>query len=695
MSVAEFKPLPASLHDATPRAQVVGSVIDLRGVGQVLKRRRMLIVLPALALGLAAALVALVLPPRFVASTQIIFDPRPMQVLQNDLQIQTLSGEETGAEAESQLQVITSAEVLDIVIDQLGLDRDPDFGSQTPTLVDRTAKALAGLLHLPAPKPVDTRATALRQLQQDIAVDRLDRTYILDIKVQTPSAQKSAAVANAVASAFLKVTVQNRAAAVRRSGDALSARLDELRMRLARSEEAVESYRNKHNLVGANGKPVIEQQMTDVSNQLTLARARRAEQQARVESIDRSLKNGSSLDAVPEANTSPVLTVLKEQLAAAQRQEIESRLTFGDRHPDRIAALAQLGAARRRLDAEIARLAGSARTDSDRAKTSVALMAQHLDALKSADATVNDDLVKLRELEREATSDRSVYEAFLNRAKELQQRQSLDTLDARVLTPAVTPIYGSGPSRLGIVLAGAVLGGLLGIGAALVREQFDDTIRSPLQIAAETTLPVLAVIRNPADPDDAGLWALRNDLEAGPRTRQARHVLLAGIGDTALCGMVACQLARTAEYETYGTLLVDADDERRDLTRRLQAEAGDRGEAFTVAPTARPREALRVVNGIPFVPATSVARNYVRSPQDVRASLDTLVQNTRLVLLYAGALGAASSRIRALGAAVDEIVLVVEAGKAHMSDLTTAVQVLGSGSNRLRGLVVVGKVDAV
>ncbi|WP_237479957.1 GumC family protein [Lichenibacterium dinghuense] len=695
MSVAEFEPRPSGWPHAAPGPQQpAGSVIDLRGLVHILRRRRKLIVGAALVLGLVAACVAATLSPRYVASTKIIFDPRPIAVLQSDLQAQVQGGEEASAEVESQLQVITSTEVLTPVIRRLDLEHDPDFGAPPASAIGSLTRDIRGLFGSRAPEAGDAAAAlALRRLQADITVDRLDKTFILEIKVQTSSAEKSAAIANAVASSFLAVTVENRASEVRRSGEGLSAKLDELRNRLARSEEAVEEFRTKHDLVGPNGKPNIEQQIADVSAQLSAARARNAEQEARVDVVDRDLKTGVPLATLSEANTSSTLTALKAQLTAAQREASEAELTYGPRHPLRVAAVAQLKAAREHVRRETELLAGTARSDSARAKRSVDIMARHLDALKAMEAAANDDLVRLREREREAASDRSVYETFLNRAKELQQRQSLDTLDARVLTPAVVPSAGSGPSRIGLALGGVVLGGLLGMGGALVREQFDDTVRSPQQIAAETDVPILAVVRNASDADDPGLSALRGALDARAANRQVRHVLLAALGSAGTCGLVACNLARTAEHELLGTILADADDDGRGLTRMLEdgaAGPGPRGSASA----GLHGEDLRVLDGIPFVPARSVAQGYASDPNRIRKTLGGLVRNTRMVLVYASA-GRAAGRIRSLAAAVDDALLVIEAGHASGEELRTTLRLLQAGGPKLRGIVLVGDFESV
>ena len=56
-------------------------------------------------------------------------------------------------------------------------------------------------------------------------------------------------------------------------------------------------------------------------------------------------------------------------------------------------------------------------------------LSSRLAQLKTRTATDNEDMVKLRELEREVTAKREVYEAFLLRAKETGELEGMNTTE--------------------------------------------------------------------------------------------------------------------------------------------------------------------------------------------------------------------------------------------------------------------------
>jgi len=60
---------------------------------------------------------------------------------------------------------------------------------------------------------------------------------------------------------------------------------------------------------------------------------------------------------------------------------------------------------------------------------------------------VNDEMVTLRELEREAAARHSVYEAFLRRARETGEQKGVNTANMSVISTAYPPLDPTGPSR--------------------------------------------------------------------------------------------------------------------------------------------------------------------------------------------------------------------------------------------------------
>ena len=447
------------------------AVIDLRGIVGVFRRRAALVVVTtALIVGCGLG-VYLSLPPRFEAKAQVLLDPQGLQVLQNDLTHGATAADTALAQAESQLRVITSPNVLAKVIEQEKLTNDPEFGDAPPGLLSR----LLAPLRSPA-EPSDPAIKALRILQSKVGAYRPDRTYVIEVIVTTMDLQKSARNANAIAETYIAQEVAAKSELARRTSASLAARLDELRAHVQRSEDRVEDYKSKRNIIGASGRLVSEQQLTEINNQLLQARARAAELAARYEDIRRIQQGRLEPGAIAEALQSPVIAALRAQYAEIKRVEADRMRQFGPRHPSYAELAPQESQIRRLIGDEVARIAQAAQSDLNRARANQRALETTLESLKREAVATSQASVKLRELEREAESNRAVYEAFLKRTKELGEQEQVNTSNMRLIAPALPPASRSGP-KLPLVLAGLLFGGLVvGAGLALLRDLF---ARSP------------------------------------------------------------------------------------------------------------------------------------------------------------------------------------------------------------------------
>ena len=306
-------------------------------------------------------------------------------------------------------------------------------------------------------------------------------------------------LANAIATVYLEREFDARAEASKRTSGTLQSRLAELRERLARSAQRVEDFKEKNKIIGASGELVTEQQLSALNRQLAQARAGTAERRARYDDVRRLQRGSAEPDAIAEAIESPTITALRSQYAEAKQAEANKSAILGPRHPQVIAAAAQVAQSRRRIDEELSRIAETALSEYNRARANEEEIEHSVDALKGDVSRTNQQMVRLRELESEAESDRAVHTAFLNRAKEVGEQQDLNDTNSRIITRAAPPTAKSSPPRL-LIIAGSFLLGLIGgsmIG--LVREQFNPTVVSARELVSDFRIRVLAELSDFTD----------------------------------------------------------------------------------------------------------------------------------------------------------------------------------------------------
>jgi succinoglycan biosynthesis transport protein ExoP len=440
---------------AAPVARVVGE-LDL----SFLSRRKWWI-----AASVAAALVVcfiadLVIPPRYRAAAQILIGPVDLRVVDKDVMPLAQTADANVIQVESETRVLTSDKVLLRVIEGEQLASDPEFrGRGGGGMGGAIAAVLAPLGRKPAGRAeADPQIVALRALKRDVVAVRGERTYVVDLVVETEDADKSARIANAVARAYLDEQSAARTAAARRASDSLIARLSELKSRVQKAEENVQRYKSDNDMVGAGGMVVQEQQLGELNKLLTTARARTADTKARYDQVAELERKGLDAGSTNEGIGSNTIGRLREQYGAAARLEASLSAKLGPRHPDVQDVHAQTRNALRLVTEEIRRIANAYRAEYESALANEKALSARLDGLKRDSMEMSLASVRLRELEREVEASRAVYEAFLVRARETQEQERLDTANVRVISDAQAPVERSWPPRRLVMFAAA--GGL-------------------------------------------------------------------------------------------------------------------------------------------------------------------------------------------------------------------------------------------
>jgi uncharacterized protein involved in exopolysaccharide biosynthesis len=422
-------------------------------------RRKRLIAFTVTAALLLSVGADLVITPKYRAVSQIFIGPVDLRVVEKTVMPPAQTADANVIQVESETRILTSDRVLRRVVESEKLTADPEFGGGGRSLMSRLRTALG--LGSEA-KTGDPELAALRQLQRNVSAKRGERTYVVDLTVDTADRDKSARIANAIAQAYLDEQTAARAEASRRATDSLTSRLGELRERVRNAEEQVERYKRENNIVGPTGRLVDEQQLTELNNQLTTAKARTAEAKARYEQSIRVQRSGADSGSTSEAVQSNTIGRLREQYATIARQEANLAAELGPRHPWVIDARAQVRNAQQHITEELVRLAEANRNDYERALANENSLANSFDGLKRKAMDTSLAFVKLRELEREAEAGRMVYESFLGRAREMREQERLDTTNVRILSDAQPPQDRSWPPRRLIMLLAGLMAGILG-----------------------------------------------------------------------------------------------------------------------------------------------------------------------------------------------------------------------------------------
>jgi polysaccharide biosynthesis transport protein len=104
--------------------------------------------------------------------------------------------------------------------------------------------------------------------------------------------------------------------------------------------------------------------------------------------------------------------------------------------------------------------------------------------------------LELRDAERTAEANRSLYQTLLGKLQEVEQQLARHDPEARIISPALEPDSASFPKPLMIIGGGAALGMMCGVGLAMVRPLREKGFVVNKDIEARLSLPVLGMLPN-------------------------------------------------------------------------------------------------------------------------------------------------------------------------------------------------------
>ncbi|MGX5850998.1 GumC family protein [Mesorhizobium sp. PL10] len=450
-------------------------LIDPLQVIRGITRSKLLIVSTTILGTVLGVAVAVSTPKKYEATTQMVIEPGDLKLSDNDLTQPVGQPDAALAVVETRIKMVTSGKVLDKVVADLNLVDDPEFNGQGSGGLGVMSLIRSILSRQDGPGgagEVRRQALAVGNLAKSLSVERSGKSFVVSISATTQSADKSAEIANTTRNVFQQEAAQYQFGMAGRATDQLTAKLDDLRKDVETAERKVEDFRATHDLVDAQGHLISDDQMLKLNEQLSVARARTLELNARAASA-RSLDVNSVINGtLPEEINSNTMSELRAQYAALKQEADRAAVRLGPRHPEYQALNAQLDGSRERIAGELRRIASSLQVDLKRSVQLEQDLASRLAQAKVQSGDVNSDLVSLRELERDATAKRNVYEQYLLRAKETGEQQNINTTNINLMTPAQPPLESIGPSRAVIALAGLLLGLASGVGLGAMRGAF-------------------------------------------------------------------------------------------------------------------------------------------------------------------------------------------------------------------------------
>ena len=361
------------------------------------------------------------------------------------------------------------------------------------------------------------------------------RTYVLSISVTSEDPIKAMRLANAVADAYVVDRLDARYDAAKRASTWLTERIEGLKDQVRRSEEAVAKFREENKLtVSSEGTVAVsEQQLSELNGKLITARSEMAEKRAKFEQAQQVKEGNGNLQAIPDVVRSSVISDLRKQEAEVKRKEADLVARYSDAHPTVVNARAERRDIEQSISNEVNRIIVNLKNDYDVAKAREQSLQGSIDSLTGRGGTDGSVGVKLRELERVNSANKTLFENFLSRAKLTQEQTAFEEREARIISPAITPTAPSFPKKSLILALAAILGAGLGLAGAVALDMLNSGFSAPKEVEMVLGRPVLSSIPLLSDGDrkiEGKLEDPVNFLLKKPLSRYAEQVRTVRVG---------------------------------------------------------------------------------------------------------------------------------------------------------------------
>jgi capsular exopolysaccharide synthesis family protein len=521
---------------------------------------------------------------------------------------------------QTQYRILKGRELARRVVKALDLPSVPEFNGTlqppaTPmTLVNDAKNKLLALIR-PAPTDdaieppqVDENAEESAMVSaflSRVTVTPITGSKLVDVAFTGLDPQFAAKAVNALVDDYVDQNLELKLRGTENSLEWLENELKNQQQKVTDSERQLAEYRERENAMSLDDKNnIVVARMTSLNEAVLKARTNRIQK----ETLYNQVKNiGADVDAdtIPAIAQNPQVSQLKNQLADLQREKAQLSERYGPKHPSIQDVNARLGDAQRQLDLETAKAIQSIRNDYEAAVLEERTLSQNLEAAKADVQDLGQKSINYNVMEREAQSNRTVYEALLQREKELRIASNSRANNVRVVDHAEVPKTPITPTGRRTWLLSFAISLVLAVGTAYGLDYMNDTIKTPEDVTRVLKLPFLGLVPSVRGDKHPVLASSHVPHDFGESFRSLRTSIISrfpGEGTKILVvtsaqplegkTTTAANIAMALAYGGSRVLLIDGDMRRPGLHRPLRL-TNERGLSQVLVGQARVRDVIQ------------------------------------------------------------------------------------------------------
>jgi capsular exopolysaccharide synthesis family protein len=480
---------------------------------RILQRRRGTVILISFLGLLTGILITVPQTPVYQAKTSIEIQ----DVNQNFLNIkEALPVSDQGtyaavADIQTQIKILQSDTLLTRTVEKLRGGRADD-----PKPDSVPVPAWRKVLNLKAPSPMDARAASLRAAGGNLKVRAAGQTRIIELLFDSTNPQLAADFLNTLTNEYIEQNMEARWQMSQRTGEWLGRQLEDMRIKLEHSEDALQAYARQSGLLYTGDKQsVSEDKLRQLQASLLAAQADRIGKQSKWE-----IAKNASPEALPDVLDDETLQSNQEKLSELEHTRAELTTTFQPEYAKVKRLDAQIADVTKSLAAERKSVLERIRHEFEEASRREALLDEDYHSQASLVTAEGEKSIQYNILKREVDSNRQLYESMLQKVKESSVISAMQASNIRVVDAARAPGAPYKPDMKTNAGSGVMAGLFLGVVFVVMREREDRTLQGPGETPFWLNVPELGVI--PSGLENRGLGGINYGYYGGKRRERAK-----------------------------------------------------------------------------------------------------------------------------------------------------------------------------
>ncbi len=448
----------------------------------------------------------------------------------------------------TQYRIITSKALAKKSIEKLGLlEASPFKGSSEPALL-----FVARVEVVPVP---DTRLAS-------VAVNHEDP-------------QEAARWANTLAEAYLEQNIESKIETTRNVYSWLQERLTAAEGDVESSEQVLYEYTKEQGLfVPKEGASIGAETLGKLNDEATGAKTKRIELESTLVQVEKVRKAGDSLDSLPQIASDPLVQRLNMSKADLDVELVQLKNRYKEGHPKVRQVLTQIEQIQDAIDAQSEKIVDGMLADYQQLRRRERELLATIDTERQETVEESRKTVQLEMLQRDAVSDKSLYEAILQKIKETDVASSLRENNVSIVERASVPVTPVKPQPVKNLVVALVLGLVGGCAFVLLRDYLDNTLKEQEDIEKYLKADCLAIIpKHDAAGDGVVTEAYRTLRASLHFNRERDHgnvILLTSSIPQEGKSTTAINLAKALAESGEPTLVVDFDLRRSSVHNHLR-----------------------------------------------------------------------------------------------------------------------------